>query len=190
MTENNTELYTSYKESEHSSEHKSRHRHSHHGSSHHSSRSHHHSSSRRSSSHSGHSHSGHSHRSSSHRSSSRRGSSNKNSRGNKKFSLASFLEKTSLNWVSESVPKYRKISQRVLFCLIFFGCITLAVIEIITPPKDSASKMAGQTRSETDLLKSQIIILQSENEQLEKELARYKELYGELETETQENQIP
>ena len=181
MTDNNMELNNSSCENENKekSEHRSHHHHSHHHSHHKQS---HHSSS---------------HHSSSHHSSSRHGSSsyNSSSRGKKKdkaFSLAKFLEKTSLNTSHTNIPQYRKISQRILFCLIFFGFIALAIIGILSPPKDSAAVNAGKTRSEADQLRSEIIMLQYEIADLNRELDEYKRLYGELEPDDQEitTQVP
>lgn len=166
MTENNLETTTTPRENENSSsEHRSHHHHSHHGHSHHSHS--HHSSSHHSSS--GHRHSNHS-------------KSTKTSGSNKGFSLAHLLRNTSLNTMYTSVPQYRKISRRILFCILLFGFIFGAITGIIYLEETPTASKPGYARSESDQLRSQITTLQLEKANLEKELDEYKKIYGELDS--------
>lgn len=192
MTDNNIEINTTSCENEnttgesqssHHSHHSGSHHHSHHSHSHHSGSHHHshHSSSHHSGSHH-HSHHSSSHHSGSHHHSHHSHSNLKSSarkiRSGSNFSLQKFLENTASSRSTASVPQFRKVSQRILFCLFFFGFIILAIIGIASPVDDTQE--ATKTRSEADQLRSQITILQQEKTELQKQLREYIRLYGEL----------
>lgn len=77
--------------------------------------------------------------------------------------------------------KYMLISRRVLFCIIFIGIIAyLSYSSITADIEDTSLKSASLTASETTQLKMQVSQLKNQVEILESELARYKQLYGEL----------
>jgi len=158
MTENTQELNTSpVSDQQTSDEINTHHSHSHHNHSHHS-----------------HSHHSHSHHKHSHRS----GSDSSSHTG--KFSLIGFIQRKSVSRSNKQLPQHRVISQRILFCMILLGFVFGVVAGIVTDDPEVSNSGAIHTRSETDLLKTQITILQMEKAALEQELEKYKALYGEL----------
>lgn len=93
---------------------------------------------------------------------------------------ASKLSKTANSRSNKKVSKYYTISRRVMFCLIIFGVISVAVYNIISEDTDAGQQMAAYTPSETTQLKRQVSSLQAQVDSLTEELAKYKEKFGEL----------
>ncbi len=91
------------------------------------------------------------------------------------------LKKVAHSSKSNNRKKYTTISKRVLFSAILLSILCYTGFVILSGEEDANIKNAGYTPSENSILKIQVMELEQQNAALEKELNRYKELYGELE---------
>ncbi|MBE7016094.1 MAG: hypothetical protein E7417_04650 [Ruminococcaceae bacterium] len=147
------------------------------------------SSSEKNSNSSGHSHHSHSHHKHSKHKHSHHGHSSSSSKGSLlDFSLLGLIQKHSTTRVAKQIPHHRVVSQRILFCIILLCFVIGAVTGILSPGQEdeNVNTRASTTRSEADQLRTQITILQLEKTELEKELQLYKNMYGELPEEEDE----
>lgn len=81
---------------------------------------------------------------------------------------------------SDSHQKYTIISRRVSFGVIILAILYYSVFTFLSSDESVNIKTAGNTPSETSILKIQVMDLEQKNAQLQAELNRYKEKYGEL----------
>ena len=80
-----------------------------------------------------------------------------------------------------NIDSYMLLSRRVIFCIIFLGIIAyICYYAFVADTTDQTLSTAQLTNSEINQLKIQITQLKQKMEEMELELNRYKELYGEL----------